>query len=109
MLVYQHQLMYKLSDAIKSDNYKLALVLREKIALVRGAVDVTLLQVPDQPQLNVDVDRSKALQFGLTQHDVANSLLISLSSSFQTAQNYWVNPLNGVNYNLAVQTPDLSD
>lgn len=89
----------------KVDNYKLALALREKIALVRGAVDVTLLQVPDQPQLNINVDRSKALQFGLTQHDVANSVLISLSSSFQTAQNYWVNPLNSVNYNLAVQTP----
>jgi multidrug efflux pump subunit AcrB len=90
----------------KVDNYKLALALREKIALVRGAVDVTLLQVPDQPQLNIDVNRTKALQFGLTQNDVANSVLVSLSSSFQTAQNYWVNPVNGVNYNLAVQTPD---
>jgi multidrug efflux pump subunit AcrB len=86
-------------------NYNLALALREKIALVPGAVDVTLLQIPDQPQLNVDVDRTKALQLGLTQRDVANSLLISLSSSFQTAPNYWVNPKNKVNYNVAVQIP----
>jgi multidrug efflux pump subunit AcrB len=86
-------------------NYKLALALKDKVALIPGAVDVTLLQVPDQPQLNVDVDRTKALQFGLTQRDVANSVLISLTSSFQTAPNYWVNPKNGVNYNLAVQTP----
>jgi multidrug efflux pump subunit AcrB len=86
-------------------NYRIALALRKKIALVPGAVDVTLLQVPDEPQLNVDVNRSKAMELGLTQSGVANSVLVSLSSSFQTAPNYWVNPKNGVNYNVAVQTP----
>ncbi len=89
----------------RKDNYKLALDLRKKIALVPGAVDVTLLQVPNLPQLNVDVDRTKALQLGLRQSDVANSLLTSLSSSFQVQPNYWVNPQNGVNYYVAVQTP----
>ena len=44
-------------------------------------------------------------QIGLTQRDVANDLLISLSSSSQTAPNYWLNPINGVNYSVAVQTP----
>ncbi len=67
--------------------------------------DVTLLQVPDEAQLTVDVNRTKALELGLTQRDVANSLLVSLSSSFQTQPNYWVNPKNGVNYSVAVQTP----
>jgi multidrug efflux pump subunit AcrB len=89
----------------RKDNYKLALDLRKKIALVPGAVDVTLLQVPNLPQLNVDVDRTKALQLGLRQSDVASSLLTSLSSSFQVQPNYWVNPQNGVNYYVAVQTP----
>ena len=42
---------------------------------------------------------------GLTQRDVANNLLVSLSSSGQTAPNYWLNPQNGVNYLVAVQTP----
>jgi len=89
----------------RKENYKLALAMQKKIRLVPGAVDVTLLQVPNLPQLNVDVDRTKALQLGLRQQDVASSLLTSLSSSFQVQPNYWVNPQNGVNYYVAVQTP----
>jgi len=85
--------------------YEIALALQKKVALVPGAVDVTLLQVPDEAQLNVNVNRTKALELGLTQRDIANSVLVSLSSSFQTVPNYWVNPKNGVNYNVAVQTP----
>ena len=85
--------------------YAIALDLQKRVALVPGAVDVTLLQVPDEAQLTVNVNRSKALELGLTQRDVANSLLVSLSSSFQTIPNFWVNPKNGVNYNVAVQTP----
>ncbi len=85
--------------------YEVALKLKQKVEMVPGAVDVTLLQVPDEAQLTVDVNRTKALELGLTQRDIANSLLVSLSSSFQTQPNYWVNPANGVNYNVAVQTP----
>jgi multidrug efflux pump subunit AcrB len=85
--------------------YEIALALQKKVELVPGAVDVTLLQVPDEAQLTVDVNRTKALELGLTQRDVANSVLVSLSSSFQTVPNYWVNPKNGVNYSVAVQTP----
>ena len=57
----------------------------------------------------MNVDRSKAQQLGLTQRDVTNSMLISLSSSGQVAPNQWLNPVNGVNYNVAVQTPDVPD
>ncbi len=85
--------------------YAVAMDLQKKVAMVPGAVDVTLLQVPDQAQLTVDVNRTKALQLGMTQRDVANSVLVSLSSSFQTVPNFWVNPKNGVNYSVAVQTP----
>ena len=88
-----------------AQDYALALDLQPKIALVPGAVDVTLLQVPDESQLTVDVNRTKAIELGLTQRDIANSVLVALSSSFQTQPNYWVNPKNGVNYNVAVQTP----
>jgi multidrug efflux pump subunit AcrB len=89
-----------------SQCYQIALGLQKQVQMVPGAVDVTLLQIPDEAQLTVDVNRTKALEMGLTQNDVANSLLISLSSSFQTAPNFWVNPKNGVNYYVAVQTPD---
>ncbi|MBU6455696.1 MAG: efflux RND transporter permease subunit [Cyanobacteria bacterium REEB67] len=89
----------------KAENFAVAKLVRDRVATVRGAVDVTLHQLVNGPQIKLDVDRSKAMQFGLTERDVANSLLINLSSSFQVAPNFWVNPKNGVNYNLAVQTP----
>jgi multidrug efflux pump subunit AcrB len=85
--------------------YKLATQLQDRIAVVPGAVDVRVNQRVKTPQLDVIVDRSKADQAGLTQRDVANSMLISLSSSGQTAPNQWLNPENGVNYSIAVQTP----
>ena len=55
--------------------------------------------------MRVNVDRDRASQLGFTQKDVAQGMLISLSSSFQVGANYWVNPANGVDYNVAVQTP----
>ena len=55
--------------------------------------------------MRVNVDRDRASQLGYTQKDVANSMLISLSSSLQVGANYWINPANGVDYNVAVQTP----
>jgi multidrug efflux pump subunit AcrB len=85
--------------------HKVAAELERKITLVPGAVDVRIGQQINTPQLELAVDRTKANQAGLTQRDVANSLLISLSSSGQTAPNQWLNPVNGVNYNVAVQTP----
>ena len=57
------------------------------------------------PTFFVDVNRTQADQIGLTERDVATDLLISLSGSFQTTPNYWLNPVNGVNYSIAVQTP----
>ena len=83
--------------------------LQRKIAVVPGAVDVHINQQVNTPQIDLTVDRSKADQAGLTQRDVANSMLISLSSSGQTAPNQWLNPVNGVNYSVAVQTPQIAD
>ena len=87
------------------DNFQLAHELAAKVAKIPGAVDVTVHQLIDAPQFDIDMDRQRAILLGLTANDVANSLLISLSSSGQTARNYWVNPKNGVNYLVAVQTP----
>ncbi len=53
----------------------------------------------------VNIDRMKARQIGLTQQDIAQSMLISLSGTGQTAPNEWLNPQNGVNYQVVVQTP----
>jgi CzcA family heavy metal efflux pump len=86
-------------------NYKIAKDLERRVKLVAGAVDVHVHQEVSYPEVRVNVDRTKANEVGLTQRDVANSLLISLSSSGQIAPNQWLNPLNGVNYQVAVQTP----
>jgi multidrug efflux pump subunit AcrB len=62
-------------------------------------------QVVAQPELELNVDRIKASQLGLTQRDVTSGMLISLSGSSTIAPNFWMNWSNGVNYNVAVQTP----
>ncbi|HVG27545.1 MAG TPA: efflux RND transporter permease subunit [Acidobacteriaceae bacterium] len=86
-------------------NYELASKLAKEIAAIPGAVDVHLHQQVQYPTLQVNVDRSKARQIGLTQQDVSQSTLISLSGTGQTAPNQWLNPQNGVNYQVVVQTP----
>ncbi|HLK59541.1 MAG TPA: efflux RND transporter permease subunit [Chthonomonadaceae bacterium] len=86
-------------------NYALAKQIAEDVKLVQGAVDVHVHQVRETPSVNVNVDREMAQTMGMTQRDVANSLLISLSSSGQASPNYWLDPKNGVSYAVAVQTP----
>ncbi len=87
------------------DNYVLAKKLQKEVAAIPGAVDVHLHQLVEYPTLDINVDRTKARQIGLTQQDVAQSTLISLSGTSQVAPNEWLNPENGVNYNVVVQTP----
>jgi len=53
---------------------------------------------------DLDVDRVKAGQMGLTQRDVTSSMLISLSGNNQVAPSFWLNPANGISYNVGVQT-----
>jgi multidrug efflux pump subunit AcrB len=86
-------------------NYKIAQKLAARIARIPGAADVHVHQVVDQPLLQLDVDRTKASQMGLTQNDVTSSMLISLSGNGAVAPNFWLNWSNGVNYNVGVQTP----
>jgi multidrug efflux pump subunit AcrB len=57
------------------------------------------------PTLYLDMDRTRINKVGLNARDVAQSVLISLSGSFQTAPNFWLNPKNGVTYPIAIQTP----
>ena len=71
---------------------------------IPGVVDAHVTQVMDFPTLQIDVDRQRAVRFGITQRDVANNMLTSLSGSSQTAPTYYLNPQNGVNYFVAVNT-----
>ncbi len=78
--------------------------LAERVSHVHGAADVHLAQVSTVPQLKVSIDRSEALQAGLTEQTVATDVLVSLSSSGVVAPSYWIDK-RGVQYLVAVQTP----
>ena len=58
--------------------------------------------------MTVNVDRTRAQAIGLTQKDVAQSLLVALSGSFQTTPSFYLDPRNGVSYNVAIQAPQYS-
>jgi multidrug efflux pump subunit AcrB len=87
-------------------NLAVARQLSRDMAKIPGIADVHLQQITDLPDLRLDVDRVMASEVGLTQQDVAGSLLVSLSSTNQVAPNFWINPENRVNYRVAVQTPE---
>jgi len=86
-------------------SYAYAKELLKRIRTVSGIADLRIQQAFDYPQINVDVDRSFASIVGLTQRDVANSLLITLSGSGQVRPNFWLNTNNGVSYPIVVQIP----
>ena len=89
----------------QEENYQIAQQLRDRIAQIPGAVDVNVHQVVNNPSLLVDIDRTRADQLDLTEKQIADDLLVSLSGSGQTAPNFWLNPQNGVSYSISVQTP----
>ncbi|MBI4663286.1 MAG: efflux RND transporter permease subunit [Verrucomicrobia bacterium] len=87
-------------------NRAVAVSLAEKIRKIPGAVDVRIQQPADQPELQFAVDRPKASQIGLSERDVANAVMVSLSGSAQSQPNYWLNPKNGVQYGVNVRVPE---
>ncbi len=85
--------------------YEFARKLRDGIAEIPGTADSHIVQDIDYPAIKVDVDRLRAAQAGISERDVANNLLVSLSSSGLVAPSYFLNPHNNVNYFVVVKTP----
>ncbi|PZR33693.1 MAG: RND transporter [Azospira oryzae] len=85
--------------------YKYARKLRDEIRKIPGTQDVNIKQVLDYPTLKLNVDRVRAAQLGLTQRDVANDMLVTLSSSTMVSPSWYINPANNVNYPVAVKVP----
>lgn len=79
--------------------------IRDGLAQIPGIADARLGQVTTAPVLTVNVDRSRAAEAGLTQREVANTILASMSSTTQVQPSFWVDPRNGISYFLAAQTP----
>ena len=90
------------------DNREIAARMLHEIAKVPGVADARIQQAFDYPAFDITVDRTKAAQGGYAQRDVANSILNSLSGSFQITPMFFLNWKNGVSYNLVTQTPQYS-
>ncbi|MFZ0308053.1 MAG: efflux RND transporter permease subunit [Candidatus Sulfotelmatobacter sp.] len=86
-------------------SYQIAQQIANKMRHIPGAADVHVQQLLSLPTLHMDIDRTRVTQVGLTARDVAQSVLVSLSGSFQTSPNFWLNPRNAVTYQMAVQSP----
>jgi len=86
-------------------NRALAEKMLDEVRYVPGAADARIQQPFDNPNMTVNVDRTRASEIGLTQANVAQSILVSLSGSFQTTPNFYLDPKSGVTYNVAVQAP----
>lgn len=87
-------------------NRRFADNLLNQLKFIPGTVDLRIQQAFNEPRLHIQVNRTKAEQIGYTANDVARNLLVSLSGSFQTTPTFWLDPQNGVSYNVEVQTPE---
>ena len=86
-------------------NFVYANKLLSRIRRIPGIADARIQQSPNNPSLNIDVDRTRAQYVGLTERDVTNSLVVNLAGSAQVAPTYYLNPDNGVSYSIVMQTP----
>jgi multidrug efflux pump subunit AcrB len=86
-------------------NHEIADKIMTQMRQVPGLTDLRIQQAFDYPTFDIAVDRTKAAQGGLTEQNVAASLLNTLSGSLQITPMFFLNPKNGVNYNLVAQTP----
>jgi multidrug efflux pump subunit AcrB len=89
-------------------NRKFTDELLTQIRQIPGLVDLRIQQPFDLPKLHIDTDRTKAIEGGFTQRDIASSLLVALSGSFQTTPTFFLNPANGINYSVVTQSPQYS-
>ncbi len=86
-------------------NRALAERMLNEMRYVPGATDARIQQPFNYPNFTVNVDRTRAASTGLTQQNVAQSLLVALSGSFQTSPSFYLDPRNGVSYSVAIQSP----
>jgi multidrug efflux pump subunit AcrB len=95
----------QIQDVNFDRSYGLAQQLVQRMKMIPGVADAHVVQVLNYPALQIDVDRMRAAKLRVSQRDVANNMLTSLSSSVLVAPNFFLNPQNNVNYSVAVQTP----
>ncbi|MGE8490303.1 MAG: efflux RND transporter permease subunit, partial [Paraburkholderia nemoris] len=95
----------QISGANQEGNFDVARKLLKQVRLIPGTVDTHIQQKLDEPAINLQMDRTRLQQLNLSANNVAQNVLISLSGSSQTSPGFWFNSRNGVEYSVAVQTP----
>lgn len=96
----------QISGMKRAEGLEAARGLVQRLRQVPGVVDVRLHQILDAPRLHLEVDRQRAAESGLTLRDVANDVLLTVSSSGQVAPNFWTDPVTLNSYPVVVQTPE---
>jgi multidrug efflux pump subunit AcrB len=95
----------QISGANQEGNFDIARKLLKQVRMIPGTVDTHIQQKLDEPAINLQMDRTRLQQLNLSASNVAQNVLISLSGSSQTSPGFWFNNRNGVEYSVAVQTP----
>ncbi len=95
----------QITGADMQKNYVIGQQIANRVRQIPGTADVHVQQMLTLPTLDLQIDRTKVTQVGMNARDVAQNVLVSLSGSFQTTPNFWLNPKNGVTYSVAVQAP----
>jgi multidrug efflux pump subunit AcrB len=95
----------KIMGADTRADYEVAATLMKQIERVPGTVDTHIHQRLDVPTVTLNMDRTQLQQLGLSPDDVTSDLLVSTAGTTQTSPAFWLNPANGVVYNLAIQSP----
>ena len=95
------QIMYSNYDT----SYRYATMLQKAMRSIPGTADVNIKQILDYPTFKFNVDRTRAQELGLAQKDVANAMLVALSSNATISPSFYINPQNSVNYPVAVKIP----
>jgi multidrug efflux pump subunit AcrB len=87
------------------ENFAYAQDVLRRLRHIPGLVDARIQQSLNEPAFDVDVDRTRAKYVGISESDVTNSMVVNLAGSSQVQPTFWLNPDNGVNYSIVMQTP----
>lgn len=96
----------QISGANLESDYQLASQLQAEMKTIPGLSDIRIAEPLDYPAFDVAVDRTKALELGITEQQVASSLLTALSGNSLLTPNFWLDPKSGVNYTVVSQAPE---
>jgi hydrophobic/amphiphilic exporter-1 (mainly G- bacteria), HAE1 family len=87
-------------------NYETATRLASKIRALAGVKDVFIPQDLDYPSLNVEIDRVRSSELGLSQREIVSNMITALASNTMIAPSFWIDPKSGLDYMLTVQYPE---